>query len=88
MKKDRIGVIVKKVSVAIHIITIMNSLLKRDKKSIDELPSILSVKELHTFLGISFAGAYQLLHREDFPTLSSHEKAEVIRFIKDRLILF
>ena len=38
-------------------------------RSIDELPSILGVKELKTFLGISRAGAYQLLHREDFPTL-------------------
>ena len=54
----------------------------------DELPSILSVKELYTFMGIFFAGAYQLLHRENISTLSSHEKAEVIRFIKDRLILF
>ena len=38
-------------------------------RSIDELPSIPGVKELKTFLGISRAGAYQLLHREDFPTL-------------------
>lgn len=38
-------------------------------RSMDELPSVLGVKELHTFLGISRAGAYQLLHREDFPTL-------------------
>ena len=39
-------------------------------RSMDELPSVLSVKELQTFLGISRAGAYQLLHREDFPTLN------------------
>ena len=38
-------------------------------KSYDDLPSVLSVKELKDFLGISRAGAYQLLHREDFPTL-------------------
>ena len=38
-------------------------------RSIDELPSVLGVKELHLFLGISRAGAYQLLHRADFPTL-------------------
>lgn len=38
-------------------------------RSMDELPSVLSVKELKTFLGISRAGAYQLLHRADFPTL-------------------
>ena len=36
-------------------------------KSYDDLPSVLSVKELKDFLGISRAGAYQLLHREDFP---------------------
>ena len=34
-------------------------------KSYDDLPSVLSVKELKDFLGISRAGAYQLLHRED-----------------------
>ena len=38
-------------------------------RSIDELPSVLGVKELHLFLGISRAGAYQLFHRADFPTL-------------------
>ena len=39
------------------------------KKNIDELPSVLDVKELTAFLGISRAGAYNLLHRVDFPTL-------------------
>lgn len=39
------------------------------KKNIDELPSVLDVKELTAFLGISRAGAYNLLHRADFPTL-------------------
>ena len=38
-------------------------------KSYDELPGVLGVKELKDFLGISRAGAYQLLHRQDFPTL-------------------
>ncbi len=38
-------------------------------KSFDELPSVLDVKDLTAFLGISRAGAYQLMHREDFPTL-------------------
>ena len=38
-------------------------------RSMDELPSVLGVTELQTFLGISRAGAYQLFHREDFPTL-------------------
>lgn len=38
-------------------------------KSFDELPSVLDVKDLTAFLSISRAGAYQLMHREDFPTL-------------------
>lgn len=38
-------------------------------KNYDELPSVLDVKELHEFLGISRSYAYQLLHQEDFPTL-------------------
>ena len=38
-------------------------------KSFDELPIVLDVKDLTAFLGISRAGAYQLMHREDFPTL-------------------
>ena len=38
-------------------------------KSYDELPSVLSVKELKDFLGISRAGAYELVHSEGFPAL-------------------
>ena len=38
-------------------------------KSFEELPGVLGVKELTDFLGISRAGVYNLLHREDFPTL-------------------
>ena len=34
-----------------------------------ELPNVLGVKDLAAFLGIFRAGAYDLLHREDFPTL-------------------
>ena len=52
-------------------------------KSYDDLPSILSVKELKDFLGISRAGAYQLLHREDFPTLHI---ASRLLFAKDKLL--
>ncbi len=35
----------------------------------DELPSVLGIKELQGYLGISRAGVYNLLHRADFPTL-------------------
>lgn len=38
-------------------------------KNYDDLPGVLSAKELKDYLVISRAGAYQLLHREDFPTL-------------------
>ena len=48
-------------------------------KSYDDLPSVLSVKELKDFLGISRAGAYQLLHREDFPTLHSASRMLVAK---------
>lgn len=38
-------------------------------KNYDDLPGVLSVKELKDYLKISRVGAYQLLHRDDFPTL-------------------
>jgi predicted DNA-binding transcriptional regulator AlpA len=41
------------------------------------------VKELKDFLGISRAGAYQLLHREDFPTLHIASRMLVA---KDKLL--
>ena len=52
-------------------------------KSYDDLPSVLSVKELKDFLCISRAGAYQLLHREDFPTLHIASRMLVA---KDKLL--
>jgi predicted DNA-binding transcriptional regulator AlpA len=52
-------------------------------KNYDDLPSVLSVKELKDFLGISRAGAYQLLHREDFPTL---HVASRLLVAKDKLL--
>lgn len=38
-------------------------------KSYDELPLFLNAKTVAQVLGISPAGAYELLHREDFPVL-------------------
>ena len=35
----------------------------------NELPAVLNANQLAEVLGISRAGAYQLMHREDFPTL-------------------
>ena len=39
-------------------------------KSIDELPLMLSVPELASVLGISRAGAYELVKEQGFPALS------------------
>ena len=38
-------------------------------KSYDELPLFLNAKTVAEILGISVAGAYELLHHEDFPVL-------------------
>ena len=38
-------------------------------KSYDELPLFLNAKTVAEILGISVAGAYELLHKEDFPVL-------------------
>ena len=38
-------------------------------KSYDELPAMLNAAGLSRALGISRAGAYNLLNRRDFPTL-------------------
>ena len=38
-------------------------------KSFDELPLMLSVPDVAEVLGISRAGAYKLVHAEDFPKL-------------------
>ena len=35
----------------------------------NELPAVLNANQLAEVLGISRAGAYNLMHREDFPTL-------------------
>ena len=45
--------------------------MKKDKyTSFDELPVMLSVPEVATVLGISRAGAYELVHTEGFPSLT------------------
>ena len=38
-------------------------------KSYDELPLFLNAKIVAEILGIPVAGAYELLHQEDFPVL-------------------
>ena len=38
-------------------------------KTFDELPLMLSVPDVAAVLGISRAGAYELVHADDFPKL-------------------
>lgn len=54
-------------------------------KNYDDLPGVLSVRELKDYLGISRAGAYQLLHRSDFPTL---HVASHLLVAKDKLLVW
>ena len=54
-------------------------------KDYEDLPGVLSVKELKDYLRISRAGAYQLLHREDFPTL---HVASRLLVAKDKLLIW
>ena len=54
-------------------------------KNYDDLTGVLSVKELKDYLGISRAGAYQLLHRADFPTL---HVASRLLVAKDKLLVW
>lgn len=52
-------------------------------KSYDDLPLMLSVPDLVALLGISRAGAYELVKRKDFPALHIGKRVLVP---KDRLI--
>lgn len=38
-------------------------------KSLDDLPLMLNAEDIKVIMNISRAGAYQLMHREDFPTI-------------------
>lgn len=42
----------------------------------ENLPAVLNATQLASALGISRAGAYQLLHTEDFPTLRIGKRME------------
>ncbi len=42
---------------------------KKIQKSFDELPLMLNVVQVAAVLGISRAGAYELVHSEGFPAL-------------------
>lgn len=51
----------------------------------ENLPKVLNAEQLASTLGISRAGAYQLLHREDFPTLRIGKRMLVPR---DKLMVW
>ena len=42
----------------------------------DSMPPVLNATQLSEVLGISRAGAYNLMHREDFPTLQIEGRKE------------
>ena len=52
-------------------------------KSYDELPLMLSVPDIASVLGISRAGAYELVHTDGFPSLNIGSR---IVIPKDRFI--
>ena len=57
-------------------------------KSYDDLPLMLSVTDVAAVLGISRTGAYELVRREDFPSLSIGAriiipKVQFIRWIEE-----
>ena len=43
--------------------------MKQNNTSYDQLPLMLNATNISQTLGISRAGAYELMHRKDFPTL-------------------
>lgn len=51
-------------------------------KNYDELPLMLNVVQVAAVLGISRAGAYELVHSEGFPTLKIGSRIVVL---KDKL---
>lgn len=51
----------------------------------DTMPPVLNATQLSEILGISRAGAYNLMHREDFPTLQIGKRILVPR---DKLMVW
>ena len=52
----------------------------------DQYPPVMNASQLSEVLGISRAGAYQLLHQETFPTLRIGKRRLAVP--KDKLILW
>ena len=56
------------------------------KNSFDQYPPVMNADQVADALGISRAGAYQLLHQETFPTLRIGKRRLAVP--KDKLILW
>ena len=58
--------------------------MKNDKTSFEQLPLVLNADTIAQTLGISRAGAYELMHAKDFPTLRVGKRMMVSKeyFIK------
>ena len=58
--------------------------MKQNNTSDDQLPIMLNANIISQTLGISRAGAYELMHRKDFPTLRIGKRMMVskVHFIK------
>ena len=48
-------------------------------KSLDDLPLMLNAEDIKVVMNVSRAGAYQLMHRADFPTISVGKRLLVPR---------
>lgn len=48
-------------------------------KNLDDLPLMLNAEDIKVVMNISRAGAYQLMHRKDFPTITVGKRLLVPR---------
>lgn len=48
-------------------------------RSFNDLPLMLNAEDIKVIMNISRAGAYQLMHREDFPTITVGKRLLVPR---------
>jgi predicted DNA-binding transcriptional regulator AlpA len=51
----------------------------RKYTSMNELPLMLNAEDIQAVMNVSRAGAYQLMHREDFPTIRFGKRMVVPR---------
>ncbi len=68
----------------------MKNMNHEDYKSYDDLPLMLSVKELGAVLGISRTSAYELVHTKEIPSVKAGSrilvpKAKLIEWIESQV---